>query len=274
MVTPENRTLETSIVEYWDRQPCNSKNSDKSQGTLEYFEEIKRNRYFVEPHIPHFAEFSSFSGKNVLEIGCGIGTDGAMFAQNGANYSGIDLSKSSIELAKKNFSIRGLNADLYHSTQHDLSDILSKFNDKHFDLIYSFGVLHHSTRAQDIVNSLPRVLKLDGEFRFMVYALNSWKSILIDCGEDQFEAQYGCPLAERYDNEMVKDLLGSKFILTEISQDHIFWWEINAYKKREYVMLDYFKLMPEQFRLALKKKLGWHLLVKSKLNNLEESRTL
>ena len=93
------------IIEYWDRQPCNIKHSLRDVGTKEYFEDVEHRKYFVEPHIPKFAEFSKWSGKKVLEIGCGIGTDAVNFSKNGAEYTGVELSNASLELTKKRFDV-------------------------------------------------------------------------------------------------------------------------------------------------------------------------
>ena len=60
------------VVEFWDRRPCNVRHSNKPVGTREYFDEVEARKYFVEPHIPSFAEFSKWKLKNVLEIGTNI----------------------------------------------------------------------------------------------------------------------------------------------------------------------------------------------------------
>src|SRR5207344_631505 len=68
-----------TVQEYWDARPCNIRHSDKPVGSREYFDEVEKRKYFVEPHIPGFAEFARWSGKRVLEVGCGIGTDTISF---------------------------------------------------------------------------------------------------------------------------------------------------------------------------------------------------
>lgn len=77
-------------------------------GTAKYFQQVSSKRFFVEPHIRSFAQFETWSGKRVLEVGCGIGTDAAEFARAGADYTGIELSKASLELAQQRFSVEAL----------------------------------------------------------------------------------------------------------------------------------------------------------------------
>ena len=76
---PRNEHSKTTAIDkvkdYWNERPCNIRHSHKEVGTRQYFDEVEARKYFVEPHIPRFAEFESWQGKKVLEIGCGIGTD-------------------------------------------------------------------------------------------------------------------------------------------------------------------------------------------------------
>jgi 2-polyprenyl-3-methyl-5-hydroxy-6-metoxy-1,4-benzoquinol methylase len=96
------------VKDFWDRRPCNIRHSPKRVGTREYFDEVEARKYFVEPHIPHFAQFERWKGKRVLEIGCGIGTDTINFARHGAYVTAVELSEKSLEIARQRAEVYGL----------------------------------------------------------------------------------------------------------------------------------------------------------------------
>jgi len=245
-----------NVKDYWNNQPCNVKHSSREINTKEYFEEVIKKRYFVEPHIIKFMDLEKWKGKKVLEIGCGIGSDAYMFASNGADYTGIELSDKTLEISKKRFEIFGLSGNFYNMNAEDLS----KFDDDTFDLIYSFGVIHHTVNPDKIINEVRRVLKPGGTFKLMLYATNSWKKIMIDVGLDQYEAQPNTPIAYTYTNEEVNNLL-SEFTNINIEQTHIFPYKIPEYKNNTYVKEAWFENMPDVMYDALKTKLGWHLCI-------------
>src|ERR1700752_3984967 len=96
-----------AVRSYWDRRPCNIRHSPKPVGTREYFDEVEARKYFVEPHIPRFAQFERWRGKKVLEIGCCIGTATTNFARHGALVTAGDLSPQSLELARQRIATYG-----------------------------------------------------------------------------------------------------------------------------------------------------------------------
>src|SRR6516164_3050373 len=103
------RDVEISRVrDYWNARPCNVRHSTAPIGTREYFDQVETRKYFVEYHIPAFADFARWRGKRVLEIGCGIGTDTINFARAGAQVTAVDLSEKSVELARTRASVFGL----------------------------------------------------------------------------------------------------------------------------------------------------------------------
>jgi SAM-dependent methyltransferase len=183
------------VQSYWNRRPCNIRHSRQQVGTRDYFDEVEARKYFVEPHIPRFADFPRWSSKEVLEIGCGIGTDAINFARYGANYTGVELSEASLDLARKRFEVFNLFGTLLLGNAEELDRIVGPTA---FDLIYSFGVIHHTPNPRAVIESARRVIAPDGELRIMLYAANSWKAFMIDAGFDQPEAAFGCPIAFTY----------------------------------------------------------------------------
>ena len=250
----------SQVQNYWDSRPCNIRHSRSEIGTRAYFEEVEARKYFVEPHIPTFADFASWKGKRVLEIGCGIGTDAINFARAGAIYTGVELSIASLELTRKRFEVFGQKShNLLIGNAEEIADL---FPGQIFDLIYSFGVLHHTP---SIENSLASIRKISGPetiLKIMVYAKNSYKQAMIDNGRDQPEAQFGCPIANSYTKGEITELLNiAGFEANNISQDHIFPYKVEPYKNYEYLREDWFQNMPPEVFEILEKSFGWHLLV-------------
>ena len=267
------------VKDYWNERPCNIRHSTAEVGTRKYFDQVEARKYFVEPHIPLFAEFDKWRGKKVLEIGCGIGTDTINFARSGAEVTAVDLSAKSIELAKKRADIFGFSEriNFVEANAERLSDFIEP---QTFDLVYSFGVIHHSPNPEKIIEQIKTNFVDENSFlKLMVYYRYSWKVlwILMTYGKGKFwqldemiatnsEAQTGCPVTYSYTKETVKDLITDDFKVENIFVDHIFPYRIPEYVKYEYVKEWYFRHLPENVFRALEKKLGWHLCLTAKYN--------
>lgn len=249
------------IRNYWNARPCNIRHSTSPLGTKAYFDEVEARRFAVEPHSFAFADFAAWRGKRVLEIGCGIGTDAVNFARNGADYTGIDLSEESVKICQQRFDVFDLRGRIFASNAEELA---ATFAGEKFDLIYSYGVIHHSPNPERIVAALPYLMHRQSEARVMLYAKNSWKNILIEAGWDQPEAQSGCPQALTYTHDEARTLFGD-FATVDIDQDFIFPWRIEEYVKYQFVKQPWFEAMPPELFRILEKSLGWHLLIKAKL---------
>jgi len=253
--------LVSEIKTYWDNQPCGIKKGQGEIGTLEYFQTGSQRRYSVEPHLRDFAEFHYWRGKRVLEIGCGMGWDAVEFAKHGAHYVGIDISQESVDLAKQQFKVYDLDGE-FHVIDSADSEALKQLGE--FDLVYSMGVIHHYPDIQGIINNIYHNVATDGEFRFMVYAKNSWKYAMIQKGLDQFEAQSNCPYAEAFTKDEIAMLLKGRFDIVTLAQAHCFMYNVNKYKQGENELEPWFAAMPAEVREAVQEYLGWHLLIKAR----------
>jgi SAM-dependent methyltransferase len=262
MIVEKEIELVQVVKQYWDNRPCNIRHSIAPVGTKDFFDQVEKRKYFVEPHIPLFADFKKWRGKKVLEIGCGIGTDAVNFARAGAHYTGIELSEESLRLTEKRFNIYDLKGSFYCGNAENLSLIVPV---EKYDLVYSFGVIHHSPHPEQIVCQVKKYLGSESEFRLMLYAKKSWKNVMIEAGFDQLEAQSRCPVAYTFNYEEIYSLLQDYKIL-DLRQEHIFPYVIEKYVNYEYELQPWFKAMPEDMFRALEKAFGWHTLIRAKLN--------
>ena len=97
-----------AIERYWNARIHDLEMTDRPVGSLEFFDDLDDYRFDKLHYLPQLVDFDGFRGKTLLEVGCGIGTDLVRFARGGAIVSGIDLSETAIELARRNFHLHGL----------------------------------------------------------------------------------------------------------------------------------------------------------------------
>ena len=262
----------TKVSDYWNARPCNIRHSTKPVGTREYFDEVESRKYMVEPHIPGFAEFDRWRGKKVLEIGCGIGTDTINFARAGAQVTSVDLTEKSLEVARQRAKVFGFEdrVRFFQANAEKLSDYVPV---EPYDLVYSFGVIHHTPHPERVLNEVRKYVKPGSTVKIMVYNRWSWKVlwILFVYGKCQFwkldrliadysEAQTGCPVTYSYSRAAGRRLLADHGLkTTETLVDHIFAFSIPQYVKYQYKRVWYFRWMPRFLFRALERAFGWHL---------------
>lgn len=257
---------------YWDQRPCNIRHSPRPVGTREYFDEVEARKYFVEPHIPRFADFERWRGKKVLEIGCGIGTDTVNFARHGATVTAVDLSPQSVKIAAQRVEVFGLGerVRLYSGSAEELTSFLPLDT---YDLIYSFGVIHHTPHPERVLEQMRCYVRPGTTVKVMVYHRHSWKVlwILMGYGRGQFwrlrelvaehsEAQTGCPVTYTYTRRQGRKLLESfGFRVVDISVEHIFPYRIPDYVQYRYVKSWPWSWTPSPVLGWMERHFGWHL---------------
>ena len=158
-----------AVHDFWNAASCGE---DLYLGTLDAagFEVHMRKRYELEPYIIGFAKFPSSKGKHVLEIGVGLGADHQQFAQAGAVLWGVDLTERAVGRTAERFRHLGLVSDLRVGDAERLP-----FANEVFDVVYSWGVIHHSPNTPSAVAEIYRVLRPGGVARVMIY--NYWSVI-------------------------------------------------------------------------------------------------
>jgi ubiquinone/menaquinone biosynthesis C-methylase UbiE len=289
-----NSELKERVRAFWQAHPCGTKFSDAEMGTRAFFERIEEHRYTKEWHIPAAADFAGARGLRVLEIGCGMGTDGAKFAEAGAIYTGVDLTKAAIELARKRFELSGLEGDFKVADAEKLD-----FADDEFDVVYSHGVLHHTPDIEGAIREIHRVLKPGGRAIVMLYHRGSYNyrvgiRILRRAGAGLLKSESGIRIVHRLTGEPVESLREHAQLLRASRNGHLSADELlnqstdgagnplaRVYSRREARELfkdfqkvelrTYFlnkrfipivgKLMPRSIESALASRWGWHLWI-------------
>ena len=160
-----NEELKMEVHSFWNAQSCGTQFTDKEKYTKDFFDEIEKDRYAKEPEILKFAEFKSGKGKKVLEVGVGAATDFMNWAKCGAELYGIDLTIEAVDHAKQRLELYGLQAECIKVADAENLPFESDF----FDIVYSWGVIHHSPDTPKALKEIIRVLKPSGKAKLMVY---------------------------------------------------------------------------------------------------------
>jgi len=196
-----NEELKNEVYDYWNEKSCGSRFSNKEKFSKDYFEEIENHRYLVEPEIFLFAQFTRYHGKKLLEVGVGAGTDFLQWVRAGTKAYGIDLTPLAIEHIRKRLEVYNLTAE--DVRVGDCENI--PYEENTFDIVYSYGVIHHTPDTEKALKEIIRVCRPGGVCKIMIYNRHSltafyhwiyngllkgrpWKSIsqcLYDCAESK-----------------------------------------------------------------------------------------
>jgi SAM-dependent methyltransferase len=182
-------------------------------GTPEFFAQVEAERYALEPAILELVDFGRWAGRDVLEGGCGIGTDALRFVRAGARYTGVDFSPTALELARRRPGLESVKLVAGSVTE-------LPFDDASFDLVYANGVIHHLPETRRAIAEFHRVLRPGGTAIVMVYHRQSFNffvsimlvrrllaALLLLPGADR--------LAARITGEDVEVLRGHRALLSE-----------------------------------------------------------
>jgi len=93
------------------------------------------------------------AGKELLDLGCGMGEEATYFAKLGARVTAIDVSPVGVELTRKRAEFNGV-AERVRAMV--MSADPTGFADESFDIVHGYGILHHI----GLKRSLPEVRRL------------------------------------------------------------------------------------------------------------------
>ncbi|MGE3877356.1 MAG: bifunctional 2-polyprenyl-6-hydroxyphenol methylase/3-demethylubiquinol 3-O-methyltransferase UbiG, partial [Parvibaculaceae bacterium] len=102
-----------------------------------------------------------WTGKRVLDLGCGGGFMAEALAQKGALVTGIDLSPGAIAIARKHAEANGLAIGYTEGAGENLA-----FAGRCFDVVVCVDVLEHVADLDRVIAEIHRVLKPGGLFLF------------------------------------------------------------------------------------------------------------
>jgi len=245
--------LISRIAAYWDEHIHDLSITTYPVGTREFFQQLDEYRYDKLNYLPRLVDVSTYQGKSLLEVGCGAGIDLVRFARAGAIATGIDLSTTAIELARKNIEQNGLKADLWVMNGESM-----QFPDNSFDVVYAHGVLQYTADVEKMVAEIHRVVKPGGEVVVMVYNRNSWLNLMRRVTKVSLEHE-DAPVLKKYSISELKQFLKPFKNYRIIPERFPVKTKLHSgWKARLFndVFVGTFNLMPK----ALVRPLGWHLM--------------
>jgi SAM-dependent methyltransferase len=163
------------VHDFWNAAACGESLYLQGHDRSNYLAQSRR-RYELEPFIPAFANAPDTLGRDVLEIGVGLGADHQLFAEAGAHLTGIDLTERAIAHVRRRFEELGLDSDLRVADAERLP-----FANDSFDVVYSYGVLHHTPDTNRAVREVLRVLRPGGKAKVMLYHRRSLVGFMLWC---------------------------------------------------------------------------------------------
>jgi len=221
----DNELAEVSsdVKEYWNSHTLGLQyltDDTLEIGSEEFFDNIRpwMNPFKFPDVMPRIDRIASrIDGKQVLEIGCGMGFDSVELMKRGAQLTATDLTPSAIELTRRHFRIMNLTP-----VDACVADVLElEFPDEKFDAVYSIGVVHHTGDTPRALREIRRVLKPSGLAVIShIYRRPSFFSALSRIGRENIEfKEEDAPVIDFFTESEVLDMLDG-FEVEEMTQDH------------------------------------------------------
>ena len=189
------------VQTYWNERIHDLEMTKHPPGSPEFFADLDEYRFDKLRYLPRLVDFEGYRKRKLLEVGCGIGTDLVRFAKGGAQVTGVDLSRTALDLAAKNAATSGVTIELRLANGEALP-----FDDASFDLVYCHGVAQYTAEPRRMVEECYRVLKPNGAAIFMVYNRISWLNALSKLMRVELEHE-DAPVLRKYSIGELEELL-------------------------------------------------------------------
>jgi len=242
-----------AIRHYWDGHIHDVEITRHEVGTEGFFDDLDEYRFDKLRYLPGVVDFSGYAGKQLLELGCGVGTDLVRFARGGADVTGVDLAETAIELAHRNFELRGLAADLRVGNGEAL-----ELEDESFDVVYAHGVLQYTANPQKMIDEAWRVLRPGGELIGQLYNRKGWLLLISKLTKTELEHRQA-PAYHLFTGKEFKRMLerfsrvrvyGERFPVKTRLHGGLKGFLYNTF------FVGAFRIVPK----ALVRRWGWHLM--------------
>jgi len=246
---PEPDTTVETVKGFWESHVNNEYYTDASRASEEYFDEIESQRYDTHYHLREFFESHAGDSGRLLEIGCGIGVDSIQLAKCGYDVTAVDLTESALEVARDYAKLRGVEIDFRRANAEQL-----EFDDDAFDVVYSFGVLHHTPDIEKALAEAYRVLKPGGTAFIMLYARDSLVNLVHRVFRLPYESPRDhddhCPVVYTFSRKGVKGLFES-YRTVDVTTEYPFTYGFGPLCTKT----------PLAIRRSLGHAIGWHLMI-------------
>jgi SAM-dependent methyltransferase len=242
-------TVET-VRGFWELHINNEYYTEEKRASEAYFREIEDRRYRFHYHLR--ALFSALRGSHgkLLEVGCGIGVDSIQLARCGFEVTAVDLTENALVVARDFAAHHGVSVDFRLGNAEGL-----EFPDETFDVVYSFGVLHHTPDIEKAVAEVHRVLKPGGTAYVMLYHRDSLVNLVHRLLRLPYESPRSrkdqCPVVYTFSRRAARKLF-SEFSDVSVRAEYPFTFGFGGLLGVQ---------SPLWLRRALGRTIGWHLMI-------------
>jgi ubiquinone/menaquinone biosynthesis C-methylase UbiE len=248
----DSEAQKTQVRDFWNRNVNQFNQLQRDDvGTRAFYDAAEKLRYEYHYHLPPLFDkvAREFPGGKLLEIGCSMGNDTIQFARRGLQVCGVDLTEAAINLIKQRFALYGMSGDFRVADAEHLP-----FADNTFDVVYSFGVLHHTPDTAGAIEEVRRVLKPGGKAFIMLYNTRSLNWLAHRLTGIPFDGSRSdpCPVEKSYMPRVAAQFF-QHYSSTTLLIDYLYgtgWGVLN-------------RIMPKALHRALGKVFGWHLMIEA-----------